>query len=70
MMCTGKEEILSMSGPKVMNTPAGYYIGETCVVKYFEEDGSSYTIEEPYDRYTGYFGTKEAAQDILESFYD
>tara|TARA_B100001057_G_scaffold500814_1_gene618037 strand:- start:212 stop:430 length:219 start_codon:yes stop_codon:yes gene_type:complete len=64
------EEILSMSGPKVMQSAAGFYIGESCVTKYTYEDGESMTIEEPWDRYTEYFATKEAAENIMESFYE
>tara|TARA_B100000902_G_scaffold299863_1_gene287385 strand:- start:51 stop:251 length:201 start_codon:yes stop_codon:yes gene_type:complete len=64
------EELLSISKPKVMQSAAGYYIGESCMVEYTWEDGEKQIIEEPYDRYTGYFGNKEAAQNILESFYE
>ena len=60
------EEILSMSGPKVMQSAAGFYIGETCVTKYTYEDGESMTIEEPWDRYTPYFATAEEAAEVLE----
>ena len=70
MICSGKEKVISISAPKVMESAAGFYIGETCVVKYFEEDGSSYTIEEPWDRYTPYFKTAEEASNILEMFND
>ena len=62
------EEILSMSGPKVMQSAAGFYIGETCVTKYTYEDGETMTIEEPWDRYTSYYATADEVAEILEGF--
>lgn len=66
MFKTTSEEILSMSGPKVMQSAAGYYIGESCVTKYTYEDGETMTITEPYDRYTSYYATREQAEYVLE----
>ena len=69
MFKTSSEEILSMSGPKVMQSAAGYYVGESCVTKYTYEDGQTMTIEEPWDRYSGYFAEKELAElYLLEAF--
>jgi len=68
MFKTVSDEILSMSGPKVMQSAAGFYIGETCVCKYTYEDGTTHTMEEPWDRYTSYYATAEEAEEILEMF--
>lgn len=69
MFKTSSEEILSMSGPSVMQSAAGYYVGESCVTKYTYEDGETMTITEPYDRYSGYFASKELAEAYLSEAF-
>lgn len=49
---------------KVMKSAAGYYLGHAC---YVEEDGG-FKYEVPYSRESGYFRTKEEAQQALELF--
>tara|TARA_B100001093_G_C26532883_1_gene886754 strand:+ start:493 stop:690 length:198 start_codon:yes stop_codon:yes gene_type:complete len=55
------DEILSVSEPKVMQSAAGYYVGQSCEVKYTWEDGETHVQSEPYDRLSGYFSTAEIA---------
>ncbi|MBM7580813.1 hypothetical protein [Jeotgalibacillus terrae] len=48
-----------ISAPKVMRSPAGYYIGRE-----FKEMGEAV----PYDRLTDYFPTRIAAEHVLQTF--
>ena len=43
-----------------MSTPAGFYIGAYCTVKYTWEDGSTWEGQEPWARYTDYMSEAEA----------
>lgn len=48
-----------LSGPIVMKSAAGWYVGEACL----DEDIPNFPM--PYDRYTGYFLDKESAEKAL-----
>lgn len=52
--------ITSISKYQVLRSNAGYYIGRTCISVY-----NNVEIEEPYDRLTGYFKTREQAERAL-----
>ena len=54
------EEVISIGEPQVMSTPAGFYIGANCTVKYTWEDGSTWEGQEPWARYTDYMSEAEA----------
>lgn len=47
-----------VSDPIVMKSAAGYYVGSICAER--EDDG--YEMVMPYDRYSEYFNTKQAAE--------
>jgi len=52
------EEML-VSGPIVMASAAGWYVGKVCKTDLFK-DGSQFIVE-PFDRYTEYMATKAEA---------
>ncbi|KZE78208.1 hypothetical protein AV654_19730 [Paenibacillus elgii] len=52
-------EFIWVSYPKVLRSPAGYYIGRTA--KYEEDDA-----EVPFDRLSGYYRFEEDAEKALE----
>lgn len=62
-----EDKLISISGPKVMESPAGYYIGKDCLVEYNFEDGEVMTITEPYTRITTYY---RSAVEAKKSWYD
>ena len=46
-----------------MRSGAGFYVG----TEYFDDEGGpDYSFWGPYDRMTGYYRTKEEAEDVLE----
>lgn len=51
-----------LSGPLVMRSAAGWYVGELCI----EDDLPNFP--QPYDRYTGYFATEAEAKRALDIF--
>jgi len=53
--------IVEISQVKVMQSNAGYYIGQSCTTEF--EDG--YQLEEPYCRDSNYFATFNEASDYL-----
>jgi hypothetical protein len=53
-----------LSGPLVMRSAAGWYVGELCL------DDDLPNFPQPYDRYTGYFATEAEAERALIAFLD
>ena len=53
-----------LSGPLVMRSAAGWYVGELCLA----DDLPNFP--QPYDRYTGYFATEAEAERALIAFLD
>lgn len=51
-----------LSGPIVMRSAAGWYVGEACM------DDEIPNFPMPYDRYTGYFQTQASAEKALAVF--
>lgn len=64
-MSMNEDKILSVSEPKVMQSAAGYYIGQSCTVEYYWNDGTTSIAQEPYDRLSGYFAEKSLAEVYL-----
>ena len=64
-MSMNDDKILSVSEPKVMQSAAGYYIGQSCEVEYYWTDGTTSVGQEPYDRLSGYFADKALAEMYL-----
>lgn len=62
-----EDKLISVHGPKVMKSAAGYYIGHDCLVEYTFEDGKVMTGPEPYNRLTTYYKSAEEAE---KSWYD
>jgi len=58
------EEML-VSGPIVMASAAGWYVGKVCKTDLFK-DGSQFIVE-PFDRFTDYFATPEEANIVLKT---
>jgi hypothetical protein len=58
-------ETMEVSEPIVMASAAGWYVGKVCKTDLFN-DGSQFIVE-PYDRFTDYFATSEAAQVVLDT---
>tara|TARA_R110002020_G_scaffold439159_1_gene649649 strand:- start:56 stop:250 length:195 start_codon:yes stop_codon:yes gene_type:complete len=56
-------EIISISELKPMMSGAGWYVGQTCMVKDMET-GEEW--EEPYDRQSYYVDTEEEAKRIFK----
>ena len=61
-----KDEIVSIGSAEVMSTPAGFYIGAWCSVKYTWEDGSFFIAREPWARYTDYMSKREATERLKD----
>lgn len=61
-MSMNDDKILSVSEPKVMQSAAGYYVGQSCEVEYYWTDGTTSVGTEPYDRLSGYFATPQQAE--------
>lgn len=53
----------TISEPVVMSSAAGYYIGCYCTEDFFGKE-----VKMPYDRYSGYFETKEEAEESLPDY--
>lgn len=49
-----------LSGPIVMRSAAGWYVGEACM------DDEIPNFPMPYDRYTGYYATEAEADKMLQ----
>jgi len=60
-MWKSEDKILSVSEPKVMESAAGFYVGQSCETELLWENGTTDIITEPYDRLSGYFATAEEA---------
>ena len=60
-MWKSEDTILSVSEPKVMESAAGFYVGQSCETELLWENGTTDVITEPYDRLSGYFATAEEA---------
>jgi hypothetical protein len=63
-----REQVISISNPKVMQSAAGYYIGTTCDTKMIYDNGM-YDImaNAPYDRESNYFPTEAEAELYLSA---
>jgi len=57
------DSYLVISKPKVMESGAGFYIGES----YLEYPLDEYSWEGPYSRLSGYYATKEEAEKELKN---
>lgn len=64
-MSMNEDKILSVSEPKVMQSAAVYYIGQSCTVEYYWNDGTTSIGQEPYDRFSEYFADKAVAEMYL-----
>lgn len=53
-------KVIEISDYKVMESPAGFYVGRSCLTAYGGD-----IIPEPYDRASEYFETYEAAESYL-----
>ena len=69
-MFNSTDKVLKVSGPKVMQSAAGFYVGSDCLTELTYDDGDKQIITEPYDRYTGYYATKKEATYVLEVDFD
>ena len=58
--------IVKIHPMEVLQSAAGYYVGTLCTTQATENGKDLGTFKEPYDRMSGYFKTKEAAQKELE----
>ena len=67
-MFNSEDRILEISDLKVMQSAAGFYIGRSCQTELTYPDGDKQIITEPYDRRSGYYGTAQAAQQVLEDY--
>lgn len=64
-----EDKVLSVSEPLVMESAAGYYIGQTCTVEYTRSDLTTFTGQEPYDRLSGYFSERAVAELYLSEAF-
>ena len=64
-MWKSEDTVLSVSEPKVMESAAGFYVGQSCETELKWENGTTDIIVEPYDRLSGYFATAEEAGAFL-----
>jgi hypothetical protein len=53
-MWNSDDKILSVSEPKVMESAAGFYVGQSCETELLWENGTTDVITEPYDRLSAY----------------
>lgn len=58
------QEVLFVSYFMVMQSAAGYYIGQYC----YEDMGDGEWLLQPYDRDTGYYKTREQAELMLKGY--
>ena len=59
---------LVISAPMVMESGAGFYIGESYIEYEYDSNGNVHSHEGPYDRLSSYYATKEEAEKDLKEY--